>query len=97
MFNNVGEKIKSLAMAVFGVNMLLTIIVDVRFWMMLNDIFDLSYTESTLIAVSIAILGIFVSWVFLLFVYGFGILVSDAESRTATISEEYEDNEDFGA
>ena len=96
MFNNVGEKIKSLSMAVMLLNMILTIIVDVHFCMMLNDILDLSYTETALIAISIAIFGIFVSWAFLLFVYGFGIIVADAETRTSTIVEEYEDEEDFG-
>ena len=98
MFNNVGEKIKSLATAVLCVNIVLTLIGDLLFCRMLDKIFDLSYTGLALTAILIAVFGIFVSWMFLLFVYGFGIIVADAESRTLTASEEYEnEDEDFEA
>ncbi len=95
MFNNVGAKIKTLATVLFILNVVFTIIGVLLLCSAIDSLRALDFAATFLLLVFLAALGCCISWIFSLFVYGFGILVQNAETSMYNSANEYYDEANY--
>ena len=86
MFKFVGKKIKLIAKISFVLNIIATIVLDFIICNFLNRAYDTYFTVLFLVFLAFAGIGFLISWITPVFIYGFGILVSEAECN----QEDYE-------
>ena len=94
MFNNVGEKIKLVAICVFIFSIILNVIGALWLCNIFDNIFNAEFATLILIFIVIAALGILLSWIFSLFIYGFGVLITNSEYIVDIHVDMHDDNDD---
>lgn len=76
MFNNVGKKIKGIALTAFVILLIVSVILA---WLISKDFFSKNDSESILLGILVFVLivavGVLVSWLIILMTYAFGELV----------------------
>jgi hypothetical protein len=93
MFYNAGEKIKFIAKMIFILNVIFAVIGDLLLCSTVDKIFNSNFAVLIFVFLLVACLGVAISWAVALFVYGFGILVSNAEANMYYNDEEYYEEE----
>ncbi len=74
MFNNIGSKLKALAMAVCALGMLASLIFAISLWIQNNSVQGTIFT-----GIVVLVLGCLASWIGSFFTYGFGELIENTD------------------
>jgi len=82
MFENIGSKLKWLAMAVCALGMLASLVFAVTIWMQKG-----SGQDTTLLGIIVLVLGCLASWVGSFFTYGFGELIENTNIIIGKLNE----------
>ena len=75
MFDNIGEKIKTLAVVTCGMGIIASIIGAIALWMQ-----DSRYNPTAFSGVLVLVLGSLASWIGSFFTYGFGELIENTNT-----------------
>ena len=97
MFKNVGKKIQTVATVALVINIVYTIIADFMLCSTLGKSYDIDVAIIILIFLLLMVVGTIVSWIVSLFIYGFGILVSNSEGKKpGCVDKDYNEVKFYG-
>lgn len=82
MFNNIGGKIKKLAMVVCVIGMIGSFVAAVNLWTNSSR-----YNDTTLTGIVVLVVGCLASWIGSFFTYGFGQLIERTEESCYHLSQ----------
>ena len=91
MYKNIGKKIENVAIGWF----ILTSLSSILLALFICDSFTAHFAIQTLLFIIIVSLGIFISWVISLFIYGFGRLIENSDTMVAIHTDSFEDASEF--
>jgi hypothetical protein len=92
MFNNVGNKIKTIAIVTFILNIVAFFGIAIWSCSFFDSMYNMNFGILIFLFLLIVALGAVISWIIALFIYGYGILVQISEQQIQIAQYPYSEN-----